>query len=391
MKQKIIEFFQELPESKTDQFNKLFELYRESPDKSINTERMYNASGFSQLNLENLIYDLKKLHGIKDIELLPKQHKEVAIANGFVNATYADMVRNLFEDRPVILFSFPPEEIDALGKFTEAEFREWCPQLIQEDFAENVRILDRARSMFPEFSIILESEWSKISASNTVDQGLANELEVVQGEKDELENQLENSEEEKNDLQNENDDLNLENERLANEIAELKKTESEHNGKLREEFEFLNEKDTPDIAHVLVGRKLAAWKRYQANHAKLQQIDSGELVVSKDEELQITSESVEDFADNQAIYDELNHYKENKEFLKKHSVFRTIRLQEEVEEMKPEELIAFKNSSAKYFSVNKNALAKADEETAVKINARVDERKEKLALVNKKLGINAKK
>lgn len=71
MKHKVIEFFQNLPKEKSEQFNKAFELYRQSDGKSLGAERVINATGYSDQALENLKYDLQKLHGIKDIEMVP--------------------------------------------------------------------------------------------------------------------------------------------------------------------------------------------------------------------------------------------------------------------------------------------------------------------------------
>lgn len=68
MKAKVIEFFQNLPEAKHDQFNKAFELYRQSENKNIIVERNLNAQGFTPSSLDNLLYDLQKMHGITDVE-----------------------------------------------------------------------------------------------------------------------------------------------------------------------------------------------------------------------------------------------------------------------------------------------------------------------------------
>lgn len=69
-------------------------------------------------------------------------------------------------------------------------------------------------------------------------------------------------------------------------------------------------------------------------------------------------------------------------------------MEREVEEMSTEELVKYKGSSAKYFTDNKKTLAKAvadkDEAKIKEINDRVAEREVKLALVNKKLGIQTK-
>lgn len=68
MKTKVIEFFQNLPEAKHDQFNQAFALYRESEGKNPVAERNFNAQGYTPSSLENLLYDLQKLHGITDVE-----------------------------------------------------------------------------------------------------------------------------------------------------------------------------------------------------------------------------------------------------------------------------------------------------------------------------------
>lgn len=77
MKQKVIEFFQNLPEAKHDQFNQAFALYRESEGKNPVAERNFNAQGYTPSSLENILYDLQKLHGITDVEKVGSQKLEV--------------------------------------------------------------------------------------------------------------------------------------------------------------------------------------------------------------------------------------------------------------------------------------------------------------------------
>ena len=76
------------------------------------------------------------------------------------------------------------------------------------------------------------------------------------------------------------------------------------------------------------------------------------------------------------------------------SIFKRLQLTREVETMTSEELVKYKSASAKYFSDNRTSLAKAQKakntEKIELINNRVAEREQKLALVNKKLGINPK-
>jgi hypothetical protein len=108
----------------------------------------------------------------------------------------------------------------------------------------------------------------------------------------------------------------------------------------------------------------------------------------------MADEAVQAFDENQKIYDELNAYQTTGKVLGLHPIFKKLQLTREVEEMTADELHKYKGSSAKYFSVNKTALAKAvkakDTVKQEEINSRVTERELKLALVNKKLGINPK-
>lgn len=77
MKNTVIEFFQNLPEEKYEQFNKAFELYRKSEGKNIAIERVINATGYTPSGLDNLLYDLQKMHGISDVEKVRSQKLEV--------------------------------------------------------------------------------------------------------------------------------------------------------------------------------------------------------------------------------------------------------------------------------------------------------------------------
>lgn len=362
MKEKIIEFFQnELPSSKPEQFNRLFEFYRQSAGKSVASERMYNASGYSMQNLEALKYDLQKIYGIKDSELMPRKKADANQLSS--TAGNIDPKLRLF----ILISSFTEnfnidEELETqiiemseeAFILQEARFLKNNSQLTYVDIIRSTRdgespeVLELLEKIFKAFPDV-ENQELKGNDEKTI-----NTLDVIDA--------------------------------TAVSQGDIEKQES---GKLREEFSFLNEKDCPDIAHVLVGRKIAAWIRYKANHEKLQQSEAGVIKLSDEEKTQLAKAVVEDFEENQSIYDELNSYKENKEFLKTYPLFRTLRLKEEVENMSADQLIKFKSSSVKYFSDNNKKL-KAEgltETAALEINKRIEERQEKLNLVNEKLGV----
>jgi hypothetical protein len=282
MKQKVIEFFQNLPEAKHEQFNKAFELYRQSEGKSLGAEKVINATGYTPASLENLLYDLQKLHDISDVEKFSIQYS-----------------------------------------------------VSSEQIAE------------------LESE--------------------------------------KEDLEFENEHLKDENEDLKSEVETLKLAPKLDAKAIRVEFPFLNDAACPDELKILMADKISAWNRYLEAYEKIQKIKAGELVVTEKESVVLALICVSNFKENKEIYDELNCYQTTGKVLGVHPIFKKLQLSREVETMTADELIKYKGSSAKYFSVKKTALAKAkkakDEAKVTEIEVALAERHDKLFLVNKKLGV----
>jgi hypothetical protein len=79
MKTQVLAFFINLPKSKSDQFNKAFQLYRKCPGKSLAQEGFYNRAGFSPNNLETILYDLKKLAGVSDSDIRNAKAKGIKV------------------------------------------------------------------------------------------------------------------------------------------------------------------------------------------------------------------------------------------------------------------------------------------------------------------------
>lgn len=290
MKQKVIAFLQNLPEAKYEQFNKAFELYRESEGKSLATEKVINATGYTPSSLENLLYDLQKLHGITDVEKFSVQ--------------------------------------------------------------------------------------SSVSSDQIAD----------------LSEQVTDLESEKEDLEFENLDLAAENEDLKKEVETLKLAPKLDAQSIRVEFPFLNSTDCPDELKILVADKITAWNGYLDIQKTISLVESGELEESDFKKLAALAEkAIRLFDENQKIYDELNCYQTTGKVLGVHPIFKKLQLTREVETMTADELIKYKGSSAKYFSVKKTALVKAikekDEAKVQEIESALAERHDKLFLVNKKLGV----
>lgn len=74
MRNDVLQFLKNLPSTDGDKFNKAFELLRNSKGSNHNQVRIYNMQGASPQNIKNILYDLKKLHGISDAEILSKRN-----------------------------------------------------------------------------------------------------------------------------------------------------------------------------------------------------------------------------------------------------------------------------------------------------------------------------
>ena len=72
MKDQILEFFRDLPDSAVQQFNTAFNLYRKTDHTSAAIIRKCN-SGFTERNLETLLYELKKNFGITETDIHTKK------------------------------------------------------------------------------------------------------------------------------------------------------------------------------------------------------------------------------------------------------------------------------------------------------------------------------
>lgn len=322
MKQKVIEFFQNLPKEKHVQFNEAFQLYRETPNKNVAVERSYNAGGYTERSLENLMYDLQKLHGITDVEKLEERSLKLELGN---------------EEEEGVLQLDPDSEIPGT-----------------------------------------QEETTDVDSLKSENEYLKSENEDLQFDKE--------------DLEFENEDLKNENEELKEEVETLKLAPKLDAQAIRVEFPFLNEKDCPDEFKILVADKITAWNKYLEIQEQIAKVEASEMTEPMQGTLaELAKEAIEAFDENQKIYDELNCYQTTGKILGVHPIFKKLQLTREVEAMTNDELIKYKSSSAKYFSVNKTALEKAkkakDQDKVQEIEARVAERHDKLFLVNKKLGV----
>lgn len=110
MKQKVIDFLQNVPKDKSLAFNGAFELYRKSPNKNPSFERVMNRSGYSKENLQQLLFELQKANEIKSVELHKPLNKVL------------EEVKDSIKDEEVILNITVESEVPDFNKPIREEF-----------------------------------------------------------------------------------------------------------------------------------------------------------------------------------------------------------------------------------------------------------------------------
>lgn len=260
MKEEVIDFLRNLPNLSTEvKFNKAFEFYRRTPGASQSQIRVLNVQGYTKDGLDVLVYELKKLHGIKDSEVY-----------------------------------------GAPSKPTKKE----------------------------------------VEATTT-------------------------------------------------DSAPIVETDSSTALKLRDEFPFLNEDSCPNEMKILVADKFTAYNKWKAGHEKLQKIEAGEIEATEEEITALAKETSESFEENQAIYEELNYYKETGKIKGSHDLFEELNIRREVAAMTNEALAKELKNGPAYISKNNANLEKiTDKAEIAKIQKRISEREFKLQLVKDRLAAN---
>ncbi|GAB3708579.1 hypothetical protein [Flavobacterium koreense] len=385
-KKEVIIFLREKDSmSPYEQFNKAFNYYRNNPRKSRSLELSYNRLGYSEQNLKNILYDLRKVFDISEVEVVAT-----------VSEVVKEELKNAYE---LFLQAF-----EAMGE----EFKNLALQLfkVADVYGEHVLKIEAFEIYFKETLDQLE----ELKNSNPLFLELSDELQLdaLISHFEEQVKDVEISEEVRVlvdgltpgtpvvPLNAKKDFLNDLSQKAAavissvtGEDAQAIKVEDFQN--VREEFPFLNEDDCPDVMLIIVGKRISAFKKYQFLHDLLQQVNEGKHPETTEEEkLDLTKKVEAAYEENRLCWDELKHYDTNKTFLGKHPVFYESNIKKEVELMTNDELIKFKSSSVKYFSTNKKDLIThaGNPEKVEAINKRIADREFKLSLVNAKLGVS---
>ncbi len=111
------------------------------------------------------------------------------------------------------------------------------------------------------------------------------------------------------------------------------KRSSSYPKRLREEFTFLNDPDTPLELQALMTRRITDYQEYRRLWWKLFESDT------PDECAQTAGKLIEAFLDNRASHEELKYYQEHHEVLGKHPIFAERKRNEQLRGLSVRELI----------------------------------------------------
>ena len=152
---KVLEYFKQLPTSEQEQFNKAMELFVQH-NGNANTQRFYNRAGFSPKNLASLHYELKKLVGISEIDIINYQSAPV------IEPTYEGDLQELATEKKDVFLEIL-QEVNAEAKQgfkLESQF----PFLREKDCPNELKILvNDAITAFHDYKNAHEELFAKLS------------------------------------------------------------------------------------------------------------------------------------------------------------------------------------------------------------------------------------
>lgn len=332
IKNQVLDFLAKAHALPEDKFNEAFKLYSASENKNHFLERRMNQTGYTPEFLDHLVYELKNLHDISDVEL--EDHRLNVLAEKEVS------------DNTEVA------EVTTTAQATTAE----------------------AKTTATTESVTADATAAAAAEATTTDTTEAASTEVTQETTETTEETVD-------------DEKSIDDAEAKEKVQSMVDTVEGANS-LREEFPFLNNPDCPEILFIVVGKKLSAYKAWQAAQEKMQQIKEGHLTVEESEQLKTAQDAEAFYKENQALWEELDHYKQTGKILGKHELFWQSNAKKEVDVMTTDELAKYRNSSAKFFSTQKANLTKNKDnaEKVAEINAKIEQRTYKLSLVNAKLG-----
>ncbi len=367
MKSEVLKLLINLPRTPEEQFNKAFELYRKSSGKNPQSERFLNAAGFTAVNLENLLYDLKQLHGISDAQVrMAKAVKTVAkltlTIEDLIDVTVETIAKfEAFFKQEGIEFTAIPEF--SKGTLGNSERKAFIAENNLEAKGRTNKLMDEAIRDFIDAKNIAAASEYLTPKTAPVTAEVEVEIEVTATTKEEV---------------------------FTTAPDDVKETV-----KLRDEFPFLNDTDCPEELYILVGKKFAHYDAYVKAHAALLvNVEDGNITEMTSEEIfALAIVAVENFEVNQEIYAELKHYAETKTILGTHPIFTERKLKSEIDLMTIQQATTRMSNLENYVRRDGKKLAskKTTSEEKEKLQKKITAWNFELSVIKAKLGFSDKK
>lgn len=116
--------------------------------------------------------------------------------------------------------------------------------------------------------------------------------------------------------------------------------------KLRDEYPFLNDENTPDAIKALVTDKFTAYRNYATKHAEA--LDANDQTEAEDKLFELAYDAVKNYQLNIDIKDELDHYRDtNGKVLGKHPKLKDLKIEQEIDEMSEADLVKHRGNALK--------------------------------------------
>ncbi|MEI6865799.1 hypothetical protein [Flavicella sp.] len=366
MKAAIIYFLKELPTKPELQFNEALSLYMKSSNPSPQTVRYLNTAGYSKVNLENLLYDLKKQYSISEAEIrgAKLKSKKVILLVPAVTISSVEDLKKYTSDEILAWLKTKGMEMDPIPTWSKGT----SGNRERKEFIEKYKIEVEGRKnadydqAINDWSLNNITDWAEnaLIAARIDDEGL---IEVTAATKEEV---------------------------FATAPDEVKETI-----KLKDEFPFLKDPATcPDEFYILVGHKFAHYERYVEAHAKLLTSIAFEgetpVVMTSEEITELALISVLDFESNQDIYEELKHYSESGNILGNHPIFIERKLKESVEALTVEKATKRMSNLENYIRRDTKKASEAEGDDKLKYDKKVVEWNVELQMIKTKFNFSDK-
>lgn len=116
--------------------------------------------------------------------------------------------------------------------------------------------------------------------------------------------------------------------------------------KLRDEYPFLDDANTPDSIKALVTDKFTAYRNYAALHAEA--LEAANETEAADKLFELASDAVKNYQLNIDIKDEFDHYRDTEgKVLGKHPKLKDLKIEQEIDEMSEADLIKHRGNAMK--------------------------------------------